>query len=103
MPQIELVLTQEEQLPEFFHKRIIQTKPITVHPNQQSDAIRIPKNVLWFGCIICSLICFNISHVRYWGHVIASDAVSQSRKFMEVPGLIEKARLNTTVEVRMLV
>ena len=94
--QIELVLTLEEQLPECIHKCVITTKDITVHPNRVTKFLVYPKYVLCVGCGICSFICFNISHVRYWWNTYDPET-KQGTKYTEVPGLIEKAQSDTFI------
>ena len=98
-PQIELVLTLEEQLPECVHKRVIQTQPILVHPNTINSALHCSKLVLQCVCICCSAVFFNTNHLRYWMLIYKPADTKPSRRFGEVPRAIEKAHFNPLVEV----
>ena len=97
-PQIELVLTLEEQLPECIHEYVMKKikEDIVVHPNRVNEVLLFPKLALWLGCILCSLVCFNINHARYWGYEY-NPATKQDTKYTEVPGLIEKAQSDSFI------
>ena len=86
--QIDLVLTLEENIPEYFHQKVIVKQSITVQPRKVEKIIKLCKLCTAVSCTVCSCISCNINHGRYWIHQLDQPNIKEPSKiYNDIPEL----------------